>query len=54
MFYGEQDKNVPIAPIKRVLASLPTAKLTTYPEEGHFSLILNQFETIAKSLVNDI
>ena len=54
MFHGEQDRNVPIAPIKRVVASLPTAKLTTYPEEGHFSLMVNQFEAIAKSLVDDI
>ena len=54
MFHGEQDKNVPIAPIKRVVTSLPTAKLTTYPEEGHFSLIVNQSETIAQSLINDI
>lgn len=54
IFHGEQDRNVPIAPIKRVVASLPTAKLTTYPEEGHYSLIVNQFETIALSLINDI
>ena len=54
MFHGEQDINVPLSPIKRVVANLPTAQLTTYPEEGHFSLIINQFETITKSLVDHI
>jgi pimeloyl-ACP methyl ester carboxylesterase len=54
IFHGERDKNVPIAPIKRVVASLPTAKLRTYPEEGHLSLMLNQFEMIAKLLVENI
>jgi pimeloyl-ACP methyl ester carboxylesterase len=51
LFHGERDLNVPIASVKRVLASLPTANLVTYPDEGHFSLIMNRFEAIAKALV---
>jgi pimeloyl-ACP methyl ester carboxylesterase len=51
LFHGEQDRNVPIAPIRRVLASLPTSQLITYPEEGHISLIINQFESIAKAIL---
>lgn len=51
VFHGEQDVNVPIEPIKRAVASLSTAQLTTYPKEGHLSLIINQFETIAKCFI---
>ena len=54
MFHGEQDTSVPISSVKKAVANLPTAKLTIYPEEGHISVIVNQFETIAKSLVNNI
>ena len=53
-FHGEQDATIPISLAKQVVIQLPTAKLTTYPEEGHISLIVNQFEAIALSLINDI
>lgn len=49
VFHGEQDRNVPIAPVKRLVTSLPTAKFISYPNEGHFSLSINQFEAIAAS-----
>jgi pimeloyl-ACP methyl ester carboxylesterase len=52
-FHGEQDTNIPITLAKQVVASLPTAKLVTYGEEGHLSLIMNQSEAIAKSLVGE-
>ena len=53
-FHGEQDTNIPISLAKQVVMGLPTAQLVTYPEEGHISLIVNQFETIALSLVDNI
>ena len=53
-FHGEKDTNIPISLAKQVVMELPTAQLATYPEEGHISLIANQFETIAKSLMNNI
>jgi pimeloyl-ACP methyl ester carboxylesterase len=52
LFHGEQDLKVPISSVKGAVESLPTARLLTYSEEGHLSLILNQFETIAKVLVS--
>jgi pimeloyl-ACP methyl ester carboxylesterase len=52
-FHGEQDTNIPITLAKQVVASLPTAKLAMYREEGHLSLIMNQSEAIAKSLVGE-
>ncbi|WP_192843611.1 hypothetical protein [Leptolyngbya sp. NIES-2104] len=53
MFHGEQDQNVLIAPVKRMVTSLPTAQFVSYAEEGHFSLSINQFETIAKALIGE-
>jgi pimeloyl-ACP methyl ester carboxylesterase len=52
-FHGEQDRNVPIALIKQVTASLPTIQFIPCPQEGHISLIMNQFEPIAKVLVGE-
>lgn len=49
-FHGEQDKTVTIALAKRYIDRLPTAQLFTYPNEGHISVVVNQFETIVKAL----
>ena len=49
-FHGEQDKTVTIALAKRYINRLPTAKLGTYPDEGHISIVVNQFETIVQAL----
>jgi pimeloyl-ACP methyl ester carboxylesterase len=51
LFHGEKDMNVPIAAVKRVMASLPMARLVTYPDEAHISLIVNHLDVIAKALV---
>lgn len=53
VLHGEQDRNVPIAPVRRLVTSLPTAKFISYPDEGHFSLSINQLDTIAKALVGE-
>lgn len=50
LFYGEEDKNVPIELVKRTAAVLPTAELVMYPNEGHISVVVNQIETITKAL----
>jgi pimeloyl-ACP methyl ester carboxylesterase len=49
-FHGGQDKTVSIALAKRSIDRLPTAKLITYPDEGHISIVVNQFETIVQTL----
>jgi pimeloyl-ACP methyl ester carboxylesterase len=49
-FHGEQDKSVPIALAKRSIDRLPTAKLFSYPNEGHISIVVNQFEAIVNAL----
>jgi pimeloyl-ACP methyl ester carboxylesterase len=53
-FHGEQDKTVPIALAKRYIDRLPTAKLITYPKEGHISIVVNQFEAIVHALKDEI
>jgi pimeloyl-ACP methyl ester carboxylesterase len=52
-FHGEQDKTMPIALAKRYIDRLPTAQLFTYPDEGHISVAVNQFEAIVKALKGD-
>lgn len=51
LFHGEQDTKVPISMAKQVADRLPTAQLFSYPNEGHISVGINQFEAIAQALV---
>ncbi len=61
LFYGEEDRNVPLDLVRRVAVSLPQAKLIMLPNEGHISVVVNQIghisvvvnqiEAIAKVLV---
>lgn len=53
LFYGEEDRNVPLDLVKRIAATLPTTKLVMYPNEGHISVVVNQIEAIAKVLVGE-
>jgi pimeloyl-ACP methyl ester carboxylesterase len=52
-FHGEQDRSISIIMAKKAVARLPTAKLFTYPNEGHLSVVINQFEAIARALKNE-
>jgi pimeloyl-ACP methyl ester carboxylesterase len=52
-FHGGQDRNVPMSMAKRAVDRLPTAKLLAYPNEGHMSIIINQFEAIVRALKGD-
>jgi pimeloyl-ACP methyl ester carboxylesterase len=54
LFHGERDPSVPIAMARKVAERLPTAKLITYPDEGHLSIVINQFEAIAGALKGDL
>ena len=53
LFYGEEDKNVPLELVKRTAATLPTATLVMYPNEGHISVVVNQLDAIAKTLLSE-
>jgi pimeloyl-ACP methyl ester carboxylesterase len=52
-FHGEQDRTVSISMAKRAIDRLPTAKFLAYPNEGHISIIINQFESIVQALKSD-
>jgi pimeloyl-ACP methyl ester carboxylesterase len=52
-FHGGQDRNIPMSMAKRAVDRLPTAKLLAYPNEGHISIVINQFEAIARALKSD-
>ncbi len=49
-FHGGQDKTLPISIAKRSIDRLPTARLFSYPDEGHVSVGVNQFKAIVQAL----
>ncbi len=51
-FHGEQDANVPIALVRKVITELPSAQLITYENEAHLSTFVNHVDEIAQALVN--
>lgn len=51
LFHGEQDRNVPLELVQRMMSNLPDAQLLTYPEDGHISIYINHFDEIAKALI---
>jgi len=53
LYHGEQDRNIPLALVQRVVSSLPRAQLLTYPEDDHVSTLSNHFDEIAKALMPD-
>ena len=53
VFYGEQDMNVPIALVRRVVGDLAGAQLITYPDEAHMSTPINRFGEFAEALVGE-
>ena len=53
LFHGEQDRNYPLELVQQVTKDLPSAKLLTYPQDGHISTYINHFDEIAKALLPD-
>jgi pimeloyl-ACP methyl ester carboxylesterase len=53
LFHGEQDPQVPVALVRRMMRSLPSARLITYPEDGHLSTFTNHIGEIAEALTRD-
>jgi pimeloyl-ACP methyl ester carboxylesterase len=50
LFHGEQDLQVPVALARRMAHTLPTARLVTYPDDGHLSTLVNHIDEIAAAL----
>lgn len=53
LFHGEQDRNVPIALVRKVIGGLPSAQLVAYDNEGHWSTPINHLDEIAQALMGD-
>ena len=51
LWYGERDRNVSPAMGRYLEATLPNSDASTYPSEGHFSLIINHAEEILSVLM---
>lgn len=49
-FHGEDDVNVPIALVRRVVSELPNARLISYANEAHLSTLVNHIEEISNTL----
>jgi hypothetical protein len=53
LFHSEQDPQVPVALVRRMMRSLPGTRLITYPEDGHLSTFTNHIGEIAEALTRD-
>jgi pimeloyl-ACP methyl ester carboxylesterase len=51
LFHGEKDMNMPIALVRRMVKSLPSAELVTYDGEAHLSTLCNHWDKFAEALV---
>ncbi len=50
LWHGELDVNVPVSMGRAVAKAIPNCIAMFYPEEGHYSTILNHLEEIIKTL----
>ena len=53
LWHGELDLNVPISTARAVASAIPNCKAKFYPQEGHYSTLLNHLEEIFKTLKSD-
>jgi pimeloyl-ACP methyl ester carboxylesterase len=50
LWQGEQDRVMPVAATRLLAQALPQCAATFYPDEGHFSVLLNHAQDIWKAL----
>ncbi len=50
LWHGEQDRIVPVAAARLLSQALPHCTATFYPDEGHFSTLVNHAQDIWKAL----
>lgn len=51
LFHGEQDMNVPISLVRKLVAQMPNAKLITYENEAHLSTLCNHVDEFVQELI---
>ncbi len=52
LWHGEQDKDVPVAAGRAIANQLVQCKATYYPNDGHFSLLVNHGEEMITTLLS--
>lgn len=52
LFHGKQDRNVPLATVRKAMTLLPNAKLVVYKNEAHLSTLCNHLSEFAPALIN--
>jgi pimeloyl-ACP methyl ester carboxylesterase len=50
VWHGEQDRIMPVAPVRRLSQAFPHCTATFYPDEGHFSTVANHVQDIWSTL----
>lgn len=53
VWHGEQDRIMPVAPVRLLVQALPHCTATFYPGEGHFSTMGNHAQDILNTLRGD-
>jgi pimeloyl-ACP methyl ester carboxylesterase len=53
-FHGEEDKTVPVEVVRQMAPLITNAKLVTYKNDGHLSVLCDHFDEIAEILLNKI
>lgn len=53
-FHGKEDRTVPIQVVEWIVPRIPNARLVTYPNDGHMSVICEHFDEIAEALLNKV
>ena len=54
LWHGEKDKGVPLLMVKSMVKKLKNARLKTYKDEGHLSIIFNQMDEIIADFLKEI
>ena len=53
-FHGKEDNTVPIQVVEWMVPRIPKAKLVTYPNDGHMSVLIGHFDEIAEALLKQV
>ena len=54
LWHGEKDNGVPLLMVKSMVKKLKNARLKTYKDEGHLSIIFNQMDEIIADFLKEI
>jgi hypothetical protein len=54
LFHGVMDRNYPIAAVRKVVTSIPFARLVTFDNEAHLSTLTNHLAEVAAALLSTV